>query len=54
MSGLRAIESGVRIPVGAKDFCIFLNGQTDSGSVLASYSVDTGVISRGKAAGAWS
>jgi len=54
MSGLRAIQFGVRIPVGARDFCIFLIGQTASGPSLASYSVGTGVNSWGKAARAWS
>lgn len=53
ISSLRAGRRGVRIPVGARDFSLLEILRTGSGAHLASYSVGTRVISRGKAAGAW-
>jgi hypothetical protein len=45
---LHAGRPGIRIPVGSRDFCLLQNVQAGPGAHLASYSVGTGVISRGK------
>jgi hypothetical protein len=49
---VRAEQPGIRIPAGAKDFSLLKNVQTGSGAHTASYSTDTRVLSRDKAAGA--
>lgn len=48
---LRNGRSGVRIRVGEIDFSFLQNVQTRSEADTASYSVGTGVLSPGKAAG---
>jgi hypothetical protein len=47
---LPAGRPGIRNPVGARGFSLLQNVQAGRGGHLASYSVGTGVISRGKAA----
>ena len=47
------IRSGVRIPVEAGDFSLLQKDQPVFGAHLASYSVDTGVLSWGKSDVAW-
>jgi hypothetical protein len=44
---IQAGGSGVRIPVGTRDFALLQKVQTDSGAHLASYTMGTGVLSRG-------
>ena len=46
-TGLRPGWSGVRIPLGGKDFYLLQNVLTVSGAHPASYSVGTGVLSQG-------
>jgi len=54
-SGLRAVWSGVRVPVGAENFPPHPRVHTGSGTHPASCPVDTrGSFPRSKAAGAWS
>jgi hypothetical protein len=45
---LQAGRPGIRIPVGSRYFSLLQNVQAVPGAHLASYSVGTGVISRGK------
>jgi hypothetical protein len=47
MARLRAGRSGVRIPVGARDFSLLQNIEAGFGANLTSYSVGTGVLSQG-------
>ena len=44
---LRAGQSAVRTPAGARDFSLLENVQTGSEVHQASYSMDTGVLFRG-------
>jgi hypothetical protein len=54
-AGLRALWSGVRVPVGAGNFSLHHRVQTGCGAHPASYPMDTrGSFPGGKAAGAWS
>jgi hypothetical protein len=49
---LQAGWSRVRILAGARDFSLFKNIQTVSGTHPASFSVAMGILSQGKTAGA--
>jgi hypothetical protein len=54
-AGIRAGWSGVRVPLGARNFSPHHRVQTGSGAHTASYPMDTrGSFPGGKAAGAWS
>ena len=47
MPSQEVVRSGVRVPRGARDFSILHTVQTLSGAHAASYSMSTGVLSRG-------
>ena len=47
MSRLRAGRSGVRIPVGGRDFSVLQNIEAGFGANLTTYPVGTGVLSPG-------
>ena len=47
MTRLLAGSSGVRVPIGAADFSLLQNLQTGSAAHPVSYSLGTGVLSRG-------
>jgi hypothetical protein len=50
LTSLRASQRDLRIPAGERDFTFLHNFQAGSGAHPASFSMGTGVISKGNAA----